>query len=82
MEKIIANVLNVRVEIISNDEGPAFGGAILAAVGCGEYPDIKTASSKFIKVINTIEPQANLVEKYEKNYQKFKAIYPSVKALF
>lgn len=81
-KKIIANVLGVKVESVANEEGPAFGAAILAAVGCGEYPDVKTAVSKLVKVIDTIEPQADLVEKYEKNYQKFKAIYPTVKSLF
>ena len=35
--KIMANVLNLEVDIIESEEGPGYGGAILAAVGCGEY---------------------------------------------
>lgn len=81
-KKIIANVLNVKVDIISNEEGPALGGAMLAAVGCGEYPDVKSAVARLVKTVDTVEPQAELVEKYEKNYQKFKSIYPAVKSLF
>ena len=80
--RIIANVLNVKVDVIANEEGPAFGGAILAAVGCGEYPDVRSAAGRLVKVINTVEPEPALVEKYEKRYQKFKAIYPAVKDLF
>ena len=34
--KIMANVLNLEVDIIESEEGPGYGGAILAAVGCGE----------------------------------------------
>ena len=81
-KKIIANVLNLKVDVIESEEGPALGGAILAAVGCGEYPDVETAVEQFVKVIDTIEPEEKLVEKYEERYQKFKKIYPTVKELF
>ena len=37
-KKIIANVMNLKVDVIESEEGPALGGAMLAAVGCGEYP--------------------------------------------
>lgn len=36
-KKMIASVLNLKLEIVENEEGPGFGAAILAAVGCGEY---------------------------------------------
>lgn len=81
-KKLVANIMNVTVEQVESEEGPAYGGAILAAVGCGEYPDVDTAVAKLIKVTNSIEPEAELVEKYEKKYQKFKRIYPTVKELF
>lgn len=78
----IANVMNLKVDVIENEEGPALGAAILAAVGCGEYPDVKNASQKLVKVIDTIEPEEELVTKYEKKYQEFKKMYPTVKGLF
>ena len=81
-KKMIANIMNLTVEVIESEEGPALGGAILAAVGCGEYPDVETAAEKLVKVTGTVEPDAELVEKYEKRYQKFRKIYPSVKELF
>jgi xylulokinase len=81
-KKIIANVMNIKVDVIESEEGPALGGAMLAAVGCGEYPDVKTAADKIVKVIDTVEPEPGLVQKYEERYQKFKKIYPAVKGLF
>ena len=57
-------------------------GAMLAAVGCGEYPDVETAAAKIVKVIDTVEPEPGLVAKYEERYQKFKRIYPTVKDLY
>ena len=80
--KMIANIMNLRLEIVESEEGPALGAAILAAVGCGAYPDVEPAASRIVKVIDTVEPQADLVCKYEKKYQIFRKIYPAVKALY
>ena len=79
-KKIIANVMNLKVDVIESEEGPALGGAMLAAVGCGEYPDVKTIAEKIVKVVDTVEEE--LVKKYEEKYQKFRIIYPTVKCLY
>lgn len=81
-KKIIANLMNLKVDVLENEEGPAMGGAILAAVGCGEYPDVETAAKRLVKVASTVEPEKELVGKYEERYRKFKNIYPVVKQLF
>ena len=39
--KIVANVLNIKVNIIESEEGPGLGGAMLAAVACGEYASVE-----------------------------------------
>ena len=80
--RIIANVMNLKVDIIESEEGPGYGAAILAAVGCGEYASVEEAAEKLVKVIDTIEPEPELVAKYEAKYQKFKKIYPTVKELY
>lgn len=80
--KIIANVLNLKVERLKTEEGPAIGAAILAAVGCGEFPDVCTAAERFVEVIETQEPEKELVEKYEDKYQQYKMIYPAIRGLF
>ena len=81
-QKIIANVMNLTLEVPENEEGPALGGAMLAAVGCGEYQDVADAVSKIVKVKERIWPDAALVARYEEQYQKFKKMYPTVKSLF
>ncbi|MFA9465366.1 MAG: xylulokinase [Velocimicrobium sp.] len=80
--KMMANILNMRVELIESEEGPALGGAILAAVGCGEYKTVEEASEKIVKVVKTIEPVPELVKAYEDKYQIFRQIYPAVKPIF
>ena len=81
-KKIMANVLGITVEVIESEEGPGYGGAILAAVGCGEYASVEEAADKLVKVVGTVEPDADLTAKYEARYQQFKKIYPTVKCLF
>ncbi len=70
------------MEIIENEEGPALGAAILAAVGCGAYESIKAASDRIVKVIDTVEPDDILVCRYEQKYEQFKKIYPALKCLY
>lgn len=80
--KIMANVLGIKVDLLESEEGPAMGGAMLAAVACGEYPDVEAAAKAIVKVVDTIEPDAQLTAKYEKKYRQFAKIYPAVKGLF
>ena len=80
--KIIANVMNLKVDMIESEEGPALGGAMLAAVACGEYKSVEEAAQKLVKVTGTVEPEPELAAKYEKRYQTFKQIYPACKPLY
>ena len=81
-KKMIANILNVKVDVIESEEGPALGGAMLAAVACGEYANVEEVAAKIVKVIDTVEPEAELVAKYEERYNQFKQIYPACKPIF
>lgn len=80
--RIVANVLNVKVDKINSEEGPAFGAAILAAVGCGRYTCVEEATEKLIKVIDTTEQDPKIVELYNKKYEVFKELYPTLKDMF
>ena len=81
-KRLVANILNVEVEVPVGEEGPGFGAAILAAVGCGEYESVEKATKSIIKIKEKIKPEADLVVKYEEKYQKFKKIYPALKDVF
>ncbi len=81
-KKIIANVLNIKVDVLESEEGPSMGGAMLAAVACGEYGSVEEIADKLVKVVDTVEPEPELAEKYEKRYQQFRKIYPACRELF
>ena len=80
--KMITNIMNMEVERITSEEGPGLGGAMLAAVGCGEYASVEEAAKAIVKVLDVEKPDPELVEKYEKKYQQFKTIYPACKPIF
>ena len=81
-KRIIANVLGLTVEVIKNEEGPALGGAILAAVACGEYSNVKEAADKIVEVVDTVAPDKELSEKYDRKYKQFKKLYPALKPVY
>jgi len=80
--KMVANIMNVKVDKINSDEGPGYGAAILAAVGCGKFASVEEAASKFIKVVSTVDQDPEIVAKYEKKYQQFRELYPALKPVF
>lgn len=81
-KKMIANILNLKVDVIESEEGPAMGGAMLAAVACGEYGSVEEIAAKVVKIVDTVEPDPELVAKYEARYAQFREIYPTCKPLF
>ena len=80
--RIVANVMNVKVDMLESEQGPSLGGAMLAAVACGAYRSVEEAAAKIVKVTGTVEPDPELVAKYEAGYQKFRKLYPACKPLF
>ncbi|SCW61359.1 xylulokinase [Ruminococcaceae bacterium YRB3002] len=77
--RIMANVLNVRIKTLKNDEGPALGGAILAAVGSGAYSDVISAADRIVEFDSVIEPDPEIASRYDRGYQVYRELYPRIK---
>lgn len=77
--QIQADVYGKPVEIIEADEGAAFGAAILAGVGVGAWKSVDEACEKTIRVVETIEPNAESAEKLNQNYEGYKLLYAALK---
>ncbi|MBQ7678541.1 MAG: xylulokinase, partial [Butyrivibrio sp.] len=80
--KMIANILNLKVDVPACEEGPGMGGAMLAMVACGAYKTVEEAAAAIVRVKETEEPDPALVAKYEARYQEFKQLYPALKDVF
>ena len=80
--KIMANVLNIPLDIPQTEEGPGYGGAMLAMVGCGAFESVQACADALVHVTKTVEPDPAIAERYEAQYRKFGLIYPALKEVF
>ncbi|PKM72400.1 MAG: xylulokinase [Firmicutes bacterium HGW-Firmicutes-16] len=81
-KEIIANVLNLELDSVETEEGPGYGGAILASVACAEFGSVREAAEKLVKVSSTVKPDEEIAARYEERYRVFRQIYPVLKPLF
>ena len=79
---IMANVLNIQLDVPESEQGPGMGGAMLAMVACGRYPSVAAACEALVCTAETISPDPELAARYEVRYQQFKAVYPALKDVF
>lgn len=77
--RLIANVFNRNVERVEIEEGPAFGAAITAMVGCNKYKSVSDACAKIVQIKDSFLPQTDKVALYKKKYKNFTQIYPQIK---
>lgn len=77
--KIIANVLNIEIDVPQIEEGPSYGAAVLAAVGCGEYNTVDEAVRAMTGTSDTVIPDREIASKYDEKYNIFRKIYPLIK---
>lgn len=80
--KIFANVLNITLDIPQTEEGPGYGGAMLAMVGCGQFATVEDCAAKLVSVTKSVEPDAEIAARYEERYRAFREIYPALKPVF
>ena len=80
--KIFANVLGIPLDTVKTEQGPGYGGAMLAMVGCGVFSSVKEAAEALVEVGGTTEPDPVLTARYEEQYRKFSRIYPALKSVF
>jgi xylulokinase len=80
--QILADIFGVRVDMVNATEGPAFGAAIMAAVGYGIFKDVEEACSTLIKVTDSVYPIGENVSKYDEIYAIYKDLYYLLKNTF
>ncbi|ADQ04015.1 xylulokinase [Caldicellulosiruptor owensensis OL] len=81
-KQIQADVFEMDVWTLNSKEGPAFGAAILAAVGAGEYQKVEEACDTMIQKVDSCRPNEKLFEIYRRTYKLYNSIYPRIKDLF
>jgi xylulokinase len=78
--QMMADIFGLPVVTTNAVEGGAFGAAILAAVGAGQFNDVADAADALIRETGRAEPRRNTA--YEETYQTFPRLYPALQPCF
>jgi len=79
---IFANVLGIPLELPRTEQGPGYGAAMLAMVGCGRFESVRAAAGALVEVSAVVEPDPALTSRYEERYQQYRTLYPALRPVF
>lgn len=77
---IMAALFECDLHTLKQEEGPAYGAAILAGVGSGIYPSVPEACERFIEEKSVTEYDRTMAQKYKKYHEVYNHIYESLKS--
>ena len=80
-KQMLADIFFTECSIVNAVEGAAYGAAILASVGVGQYSSVPEACNSWIQKTESIKPGPEQ-DIYRKYYPVFQSLYPSLKAQF
>jgi xylulokinase len=79
---LLAGTLNKRVVTLEAQEGSAYGAALLALVGTGEYTSVPEVCRAAIHETESVSPSSGDVAFYEKAHRVYQALYPALKPVY
>ena len=77
-----ADIFDLPVTTVSPAGGPAYGAAMLAAVGADHFSSVTDSVDAWIREDDIVEPNQSTVLAYSEFYGAYKALYPSLKERF
>jgi xylulokinase len=75
IRRMQSEVFGLPVTNVNREEGPAYGAALLAAVGVGAFPDLGAAVAKTLTRAPLMHPEASAIQAYRQPYARFAASY-------
>jgi len=75
IRRLQADVFGLPVSTVNREEGPAYGAALLAAVGVRAFPDLATAARATLTRAPSEDPDSQGHLDYQAPYQRFRASY-------
>lgn len=78
--RIVASVLELPLEPVAREDAAAFGAALLGGVAAGVWPDVAGAVAATVRVRPPVEPVSAWIEPYRKARERYRALYPALRA--
>jgi xylulokinase len=79
--RIQAGIYGHAVEVLTAEEGGAFGCALMAGVGVNHWANLDQACAQAIEVAQRIEPDPSDLATYKAGYEKWRKLYPALRSL-
>jgi len=80
IRRLQADIFGLPVTTVNREEGPAYGAALLAAVGAGAFPDVATAARCTLTREPPASPDLDVHRAYQEIYDRFRARLASARA--
>jgi xylulokinase len=79
--QILADVFDKRVVTLASQEGSAYGAALLALVGTGEFASVPEVCAAVIREQDSVLPHADEAAVYRAGHKTYQALYPAIRAV-
>ncbi len=76
--QMMADLYECEVRTLCQEEGPAYGGAILAGTGTGVFSSVPDACARFIKEKDCTLPDAGKTKVYREYHRIYKRMYEAL----
>ncbi len=80
-QQIQADIYGMPVELIEADEGGAYGAALLAGTGTGNWPSVEAACDSAVRVAKRVEPNPKMVALMNLQYAEYRKLYPALRQI-
>ncbi|MGH9584223.1 MAG: xylulokinase [Bryobacteraceae bacterium] len=80
--QLFADIFGRRVATLETQEGSAYGAALLATIGTGEYANAAEVCGRALKEAASKEPCEAAAGRYRKRYEVYGSLYPALRAAF
>ncbi|HEX8848134.1 MAG TPA: xylulokinase [Gemmatimonadaceae bacterium] len=79
VRRLQRDVYGMPVQTVNREEGPAYGAALLAAVGAGAFPDLSAAAAATLQASEPEAPDEGAHREYDAIYARFRASYATAR---
>jgi xylulokinase len=80
--QMLADIFHRSISTLENSEGSAYGAALLALAGGGEYQSVEEVCEVAVKEIETLIPRVHEAAAYQRGYEVFTVLYPTLKPVY
>ncbi|UXS36926.1 xylulokinase [Staphylococcus delphini] len=79
--QIQADIFNAQIITLTQEQGPAYGAAILAAMGTGWFDDFQDIREQWISYRDTVQPNTEQHQIYQKLFPIYQSVYQQTQAI-